>query len=114
MAMPKSANQNEIGSEVKGWVASFERPQLKSGGDGGNNGGMEKRMDALEKRFDKIETKFDSLQKDFGDVRIQIATLVERVAHLPGKGFIVTATISALALFSALMIFKEKIALLLG
>lgn len=86
---------------------------LPGGGDGGNNGGMD-RIDLLEKRFDKLEGKFDGLQKDVVDLRVSVATLAERVAHLPSKGFIVASTVSALTFLTAVMLFREKILVLLG
>lgn len=113
MAIPKGANENQVRKQARGWASSYaitsERSaqQLKSGGDGGNNGGMDARVAKLESQFEKLNEKVDQL-------RIDTAVLKEKVSNLPGKGFIVTATVSALALFSALILFKEKIALLIG
>lgn len=80
---------------------------LKGSGGGGNNGGMEARIAKLEGQFEKLNEKVDQL-------RIDSAVLKEKVSNLPSKGFIVTATVTALAFFAALMLFKEKIVLLLG
>jgi hypothetical protein len=80
---------------------------LKSGGGDGTFEGMEARVSKLEGQFDKLNDKVDGL-------RIDVAVLKEKVSNLPSKGFIVTATVGALALFSALVLFQERIAALLG
>ncbi|MBA4785177.1 MAG: hypothetical protein H2046_05345 [Rhizobiales bacterium] len=80
---------------------------LKSGGGGGTFDDMEARVTNLESQFDKLNDKVDQL-------RIDTAVLKEKVGNLPSKGFIVTATVSALALFSALVLFGQKIIALIG
>lgn len=82
-------------------------PPLKDGGGGGTFDDMEARVQKLESQFDKLNDKVDGL-------RIDTAVLKEKVSNLPGKGFIVTATVSALALFSAVVIFQERIVAILG
>ena len=80
---------------------------LKDGGGGGTFDGMEARVAKLEGQFDKLNDKVDGL-------RIDTAVLKEKVSNLPSKGFIVTATVSALALFSGLVLFGQKIIAFLG
>jgi hypothetical protein len=54
------------------------------------------------------------MRLDIADIRINLATLAERVAHMPTKGFVVTANVSAIGFFSALMLFSEKLKVLAG
>lgn len=77
-------------------------PQL---GGGGNSGGMDGRMDRLEGRMDKIDDRLRGAEQ-------QLATLNERVAHLPSKGFIVNALITGLTVMAALILFKDQIMLM--
>ena len=80
--------------------------------DGGNeppSGG-----DKLEARVTKLESQFEKLNDKVDQLRIDSAVMKEKISNLPSKGFIVTATISALAFFSALMVFREKIVALIG
>lgn len=94
-----SANENV--------VIAFGRKGFKSGDGGGMDGDMEARVTKLEGQFDKLNDKVDGL-------RIDVAVLNERVSNLPSKGFIVTATVGALALFSAIVLLQERIAALLS
>lgn len=83
-------------------VALRDRQPLQSGGGGGTFNPMEARVSKLESQFEKLNDKIDEL-------RIDVAILKEKVSNLPSKGFIVTATVSALAFFSALILFKDAI-----
>jgi hypothetical protein len=80
---------------------------LKGSGGGGTFDGMEQRVAKLENQFEKLNEKVDTL-------RIDVAVLKERVGNLPSKGFIVTATVTSLALVGALSVFGERIISLLG
>lgn len=77
-------------------------------------GGGGEPPDNMQARIAKLEGQFEKLNEKVDQLRIDTAVLKEKVSNLPGKGFIVTATVSALALFSALILFKEKIAVLIG
>ncbi len=88
-------------------VTDMRTRQDYKGGPPSGGDGMDVRISKLEGQFDKLNDKVDQL-------RIDTAVLKEKVSNLPSKGFIVTATIMALALFSALMLFKEKIAAFIG
>ncbi|WP_155737559.1 hypothetical protein [Agrobacterium tumefaciens] len=70
--------------------------------------------DKLEARVTKLESQFEKLNDKVDQLRIDSAVMKEKISNLPSKGFIVTATISALAFFSALMVFREKIVALIG
>lgn len=60
-------------------------------------------MDQIDKRVTRIETNFDSLRAELNVVSINVATLTERVAHLPSKGFIVKALASAVGVLSGIV-----------
>jgi hypothetical protein len=46
-------------------------------------------------------------------MKVNMATLAERVSHLPTKGFIVTAVMAVLTLIAALILFQNQIQTLL-
>lgn len=71
------------------------RDLLKKGGGGGTYDGMEARVARLE--------------KGVSDLRVLTATLTERVAHLPSKGFIVAVTLTSLALIAAIVAFLDRL-----
>ncbi|WP_427024418.1 hypothetical protein ACP4J4_00140 [Aureimonas ureilytica] len=85
--------------------------------DGGTSGGgMEARVAKLEANVEHIqrdigELRQDSreLKTDMRDVRERLAKLEERVSHLPGKGFIVTVVMLALAVTTSLIVFQSWI-----
>ena len=77
-----------------------------SGGGGGNSGGLDVKVAVL-------ETHVESLRKDVADtkanlerVRLQLATLTQRVARLPSKGYALTVALAAIAAFST---FQQQI-----
>lgn len=73
-------------------------------GDGGN----------VEARIARLETKMDKVDERLGKLEIGVAVLTERVGHLPSKGFIVTATMSAIAFVVAVILLADKIKTLIG
>jgi hypothetical protein len=114
-------------------VSAPDRP-LQSGGGGGTYDGMEARVAALETHVGYIRRDIGDLKADMSEMRRDIstlrsdigalrsefrdeveglkinqATLTERVNHLPSKGFIVSATLSSLAVISALILFQDHI-----
>jgi hypothetical protein len=84
----------------------FEPPAgpTDGNGDGGN----------LEARIARLETKMDKVDERLGKLEIGVAVLTERVGHLPSKGFIVTATTSAIAFVVAVILLADKIKTLIG
>lgn len=78
------------------------RAHSSSGG-----GGMDDRLARIEARIDRQADKL-------ADIDVRMATLTERVAHLPGKGFIVQALIGALTVIALLVAFGEKLQALVG
>lgn len=63
----------------------------------------------MEDRVNRLEGRIDKVVDELGSVNVSIATLTERVAHLPSKGFIVTTSTTALALLAAIVIFADNI-----
>ncbi len=92
----------------------IENDALKTGGGGGTSGGMESRVAKLEAHVETLRSDVSAIKKDVGDIRVGLATLIERVAHLPGKGFVITATTTTIALLTAVIVFGDKIRSLLG
>lgn len=79
-----------------------------SGSDGGGT------SDGMEQRVGRLERQQEQLAKDLTDLRVAVATLAERAAHLPGKGFTVTATSTTIALIGALVLFADKVRALIA
>lgn len=97
------------------------------GGGGGDDGmmerlaivetkltGVEGRMDRLETRMDRLEGRMDGIDGRLRGVETGLATLTERVAHLPSKGFMVTGFILALTVMTGLITFADKLQSLVG
>ena len=100
---------------------------LQSGGGGGTFDGMEPRVAVLENNVEYIKRDIGELKADVSEIRrdlgrmkddfksdvesvkVQLATLTERVNHLPSKGFIVSATLSSLAIVTALILFQDHL-----
>lgn len=74
--------------------------RLPGNGDGG---------DDMEARIARLEAKMDKVDDSLGQVDKGLAVLTERVSHLPSKGFIVGATITALVALAAVTAFLERI-----
>jgi hypothetical protein len=96
-------------------------PPLPPSGGGGTFDGMEARVAVLESdvrhiKDDIKEAKetLKSLQSDMTAVRVSAATVTENVRHLPSKGFIVAAVLSALAFAAALTVFQGNIQRVFG
>jgi predicted nuclease with TOPRIM domain len=73
-----------------------------AGGGGGSSGGMDGRIDRLEGRLDKVDDRLRG-------VEVQLATLNERVAHLPSKGFIVAALVASMSLVTSMILFQDQV-----
>ncbi|MDK2757535.1 MAG: hypothetical protein KYX66_12445 [Blastomonas fulva] len=63
----------------------------------------------FDSRVSRLEDKMEKVVGELGDVKVNIATLTERIAHLPSKGFIVTTSATALALLTAIIVFADNI-----
>lgn len=87
---------------------------LKAGGGGGTSDGMDARVARLEAHVETLKADSAATRGDVADIRVSLATLTERVAHLPGKGFVISATMTAIALLSGVIVFGEKLKALVG
>lgn len=108
-------------------LSASEQSPYRRGGSGGGDGTMERlaivetkltavesRMDRLEVRMDGVEGRLEKVDDRLRGVEVGLATLAERVAHLPSKGFIVSATLTTLLAVAAFSVFGENIRALLG
>ncbi|WP_374412691.1 hypothetical protein [Novosphingobium colocasiae] len=78
------------------------RRDLKGPGGGDTSDGMEARVA-------KLEDKVDKLTDRIGGVEVNLATLTERIAHLPSKSYIDGRLLVLLTVVAALIAFSEKI-----
>jgi hypothetical protein len=73
MARREGAN-DYIGKAAIGWQAAYGAERLQSGGDGGNNGGMERvarleaQMESVDRRLDRIDEKLDRIIERTGSL----------------------------------------------
>ena len=84
-------------------------PSLSGGGGDGTSEGMEARVAVLETHVEIMRRDVADLKVGVGEVKVQLATLTERVAHLPSKGFVVTATMAIFAAIAAFSSFQQQI-----
>lgn len=63
-----------------------------------------------------LETHVDILRKDLAEVKagldqvkLQLATVTERIAHLPSKGYTVTVALAVMAVVAAFTTFQQQI-----
>lgn len=85
--------------------ASPPLPPLNNGGGGGNSPDMEPRVKALETHMEYVRRDLERLSS----VPADLATVKERVSHLPTKEYLVRLIVGALALIAALVTFGEKL-----
>ena len=81
-----------------------ETKAMRYSNDGSGGGGS-----AVDARLTRLEGQYDKLRDDNVAIRESLATLNERVAHLPSKEFIVKVVGGALAIIAALATFAEKL-----
>ncbi|MDR7101492.1 hypothetical protein [Croceicoccus sp. BE223] len=63
----------------------------------------------MESRVNRLEDRLDKLIDRVGSVEVSVATLSERVSHLPSKTYIDTRLAGMLAVIAALIAFGDKI-----
>lgn len=71
--------------------------------------GMDHWQTSVETRLTDIRTDLRYLRSGIGTLDGATATLKERIARLPTKGFIVAAFLASLAVIGALVIFESPI-----
>ena len=87
---------------------------LKAGRGDGTSNNMEARVARLEAHVEILRADSTATRADVSGIRVSLATLEERVAHLPSKGFVVTAAAGIVALLSSFILFGEKLKALIG
>lgn len=80
---------------------------LTSGPGGPSDGDMKARVARLEDKVDRLDDRVRGGEN-------QLATLIERVSHLPTKGFIVSALLIGLAVIAGFIGFTDNIQALFG
>jgi hypothetical protein len=82
---------------------------------------MEARVSVLEAHVEHIMADIASVKTDVSAVRSAVgrletesAVLTERVKHLPGYGFVVTASILIVTSLTAVIVFSDKIQGIIG
>jgi uncharacterized coiled-coil protein SlyX len=119
-----------------------ESRALQAGGGGGTSDGMDARVARMEAHVETLRSESAATRTDIADMRVSLATLtervgasaegvatltirggtsderiailMERVAHLPTKGFVISANMTGIGLLSALILFAEKLKALVG
>ena len=86
-----------------------EQITARSGGGGGEGGHVDHRISRLETQTDRLGDKVERQGERIGGVEIQLATLTERVAHLPSKGFILSALATSVGVVSGLAIIAQRL-----
>jgi hypothetical protein len=79
------------------------RPPLNNGGSGGNYDGMEARVAKLEAHMEHVRSDLSRLS----EVPTDLGIVKTKVEALPSKGYIVTATVAALAFVAAISAFIQ-------
>lgn len=93
-----------------------------------HSGGSAGKVDYMEARIASIEAHVDHMRDDIGDIRLdlreitksaasvsgEVRELDNRIAHLPGKGWIFTALLIFTAAICATIIYLEQIRQYLG
>jgi hypothetical protein len=87
---------------------------LETSGGGGDSTGMEPRVAKLEAHMEHVLADTTLLKADVGKLKVDVATLLERVGGLPSKGFIVAVVLSALAVVGAITLFSANVRALFG
>ena len=89
---------SETVNQFREWLITTD---IRGGASGGGGG--------MDERLSRLESQFDTLRDDNTRIREQLATLTERVAHLPSKGFIVNALLLSLAVVAGLITFGGRL-----
>lgn len=89
--------------------AGFPPPPPLNPGEGGG------RFDPMEPRVAKLEAHMEHVRAELAKLStmpVEIATVKERVSHLPSKGFVVTAAVSTVGGVVALLGLLQKLGIL--
>lgn len=75
---------------------------------------LEANVEHIQGNMVEVKQRLTGLEGRVGGVEINLATLTERVAHLPSKGFIVATVVGVGAVLAALSLFPVQIRAFLG
>lgn len=100
---------------IKGDFGTRVPPSNGGGGDGTMERlvRLEGKVDNLEASLSRQDTRLGGIDDRLRSVERDGATLLERVAHLPSKGFIVTTLLTSLTVIAGLILFQGQIQALL-
>lgn len=79
------------------------------GGGGGYGGGMDPWQSSVETRLGSLERKLERVDERLGGVETNVATLMERVAHLPSSTKLYTTAVAIVIALTAAITFSEKL-----
>ncbi|MRG66463.1 hypothetical protein GH789_14395 [Rhizobium pusense] len=91
--------------------AAKREADLRGGGNGGNNGGMEARLAKLEADMEYVKRDVSELRTDMRDVRDRAVKIEERMAT---KTFVFSVYGIVSALIAAITLFQGQIQQFLG
>lgn len=109
MAQNEGASIHRLADYQQKPSVSAAPSDLKSGSGGGTSGGMDGWQTSVEARLGEIKTDIRDMRAGIGSLNANTATLTERIAHLPSKGFVVTTTLIVLTAVTALIAFQGQI-----
>lgn len=75
---------------------------------------LEASVTHIEHDIQDMKIDIRELRSDTSSVKERLTRLEEKVTHLPGKGFIVSGLLTALAVIAALIVFQNQIQSLAG
>ncbi len=99
----------DVDAESRRVADALAAADLKARGGGGNSGDMEARVTRLETSLEFIKRDVGELRSDVSGLKVDFARLDERVKNLPGKGFIVTASVAIIGLISAMIVLGDQL-----
>ena len=106
---PKSDFANTVSTGMGGGGGQDTNPPF-----GGGGGGMDPWQTSVEKRLDSLDRRVTSIEEGVSEIKTNLATLTTNVSHLPGKGFIVATTVTALTVLTLLIALVTNIDKLTG
>lgn len=82
-----------VGRLLEGMVRRHSEEPLRHGTGDGSGGGMEHRISRLEGQFDRLSDKMDNLGDRLSSTEKDMATVKERLLHMPTKFEFYTALV---------------------
>ncbi len=98
-----------IEQQVENMLRDAVRSASFAGGSGGNSGGVDVRVAVLETHVDILRKDLAEVKAGLDQVKLQLATVTERIAHLPSKGYTVTVALAVMAVVAAFTTFQQQI-----